>query len=107
MSDHQRSFAVVTSGSNGIGFELARRFLGNGFGVLLAAEDDARLCEAASRPTNGGGTVTSWGSDLGREDEVERLHAAIRETGRPVDALCVNAGVGVGGLSPRPTSIAN
>ena len=43
-SDHQRSFAVVTGGSNGIGFELTRRqFLANGFDVLIAAQHEARL----------------------------------------------------------------
>lgn len=97
MSDHQRSFAVVTGGSNGIGFELARQFLTNGFDVLIAAEDEAHLRDAAGKLTNGGGTVTCWAGDLGREDQVDALHAAIRETGRPVDALCVNAGVGLGG----------
>ena len=97
MSDHQRSFAVVTGGSNGIGFELARQFLANGFDVLIAAQDEAHLREAAGRLSSGGGTVTCWAGDLGREDQVASLHAAIGSTGRPVDALCVNAGFGLGG----------
>ncbi len=97
MSDHQRSFAVVTGGSNGIGFELARQFLANGFDVLIAAQDQAHLQDAASQLSSGGGSVTCWAGDLGREDQVDALHAAIRETARPVDALCVNAGFGLGG----------
>ena len=97
MFDHQRSFAVVTGGSNGIGFELTRQFLANGFDVLIAAQDEARPREAASRLSADGGTVTCWAGDLGREDQVDALHAAIRATERPVDALCVNAGFGLGG----------
>ncbi len=97
MSDHQRSFAVVTGGSNGIGFELARQFLANGFDVLIAAQDDAHLHEAAGRLGADGGSVTCWAGDLGREDQVDALYAAIHATGRPVDALCVNAGFGLGG----------
>lgn len=97
MSDHQRSFAVITGGSNGIGFELARQFLGNDFDVLIAAQDEAHLREAADRLAAHGGAVTCWAGDLGREDQVDALHAAIQATGRPVDALCVNAGFGLGG----------
>ena len=98
MSDHQRSFAVVTGGSNGIGFELARQFLANGFDILIAAQDEAHLDEAKGQLSTGGGTVTCWAGDLGREEQVDALHAAIREAGRPVDALCVNAGFGLGGV---------
>ena len=97
MSGNQRSFAVVTGGSNGIGFELARQFLANGFDVLIAAQDKAHLDQAKGQLSEGGGAVTSWAGDLGREDQVDALHAAIRAAGRPVDALCVNAGVGLGG----------
>ena len=97
MSDHQRSFAVVTGGSNGIGFELACQFLDNDFDVLIAAEDEKHLHKAADQLSAHGGTVTCWAGDLGREDQVDALNDAIRATGRPVDVLCVNAGFGLGG----------
>ena len=97
MSDHQRSFAVVTGGSNGIGLELARQFLANNFDVLIAAQDGTHLQEAVAQLSDAGGAVSTWAGDLGREDQVDALHAAIRAAGRPVDALCVNAGFGLGG----------
>lgn len=96
MLGHQ-SFAVVTGGSNGIGLELARQFLSNGFDVLIAAQDEAHLKEAANQLSGSGGTVTTWAGDLGKEDQVNALGAAIHAAGRPVDALCVNAGFGLGG----------
>ena len=92
-----RPFAVVTGGSNGIGLELARQFLANGYDVLIAGEDDPHTAEAARSLQAGGGTVNSWSGDLGREDQVNAFYDAVRATGRPVDALCVNAGFGLGG----------
>ena len=91
-------FAVVTGGSNGIGFELAKQFLANGFDVLIAGEADQHTTDAAQALSDEGqGEVTSWSGDLGREDQVDAFYQAIQATGRPVDALCVNAGFGLGG----------
>jgi short-subunit dehydrogenase len=90
-----RPFAVVTGGSNGIGYELARQFVDNGYDVLIAAEDEQHLADARERLAESGATVDTHASDLATEAGVDSLYAAIR--GRPVDALCVNAGVGLGG----------
>jgi short-subunit dehydrogenase len=93
-----RPFAVVTGGSNGIGLELARQFLANGFDVLIAGEDDQHTPDAVrTLSAEDQGEVTSWSGDLGREDQVNAFYEAIRASGRPVDALCVNAGFGLGG----------
>lgn len=92
-----RPFAVVTGGSNGIGFELAKQFLDNGFDVLIAGEDDPHTADAARSLQVGGRLVESWAGDLGREDQVDAFYQAVKATGRPVDALCVNAGFGLGG----------
>lgn len=98
MSDTtQRPFAVVTGGSNGIGYELARQFVENGHDVLLAAQDADHLTDAAGRLSTEGAQVTTHAADLSREDGVASLVEAIRTAGRPVDVLCVNAGVGLGG----------
>ena len=93
----RRSFAVVTGGSNGIGLELARQFLGNGFDVLIAGEDDSHTEDVASTLRAEDASVETWAGDLGRSDQVDALYAAIHASGRPVDALCVNAGFGLGG----------
>lgn len=54
-----RPFAVVTGGSNGIGLELARQFADNGFDLLIAAENEAHLRDAAM-------TLGSSGADVHR-----------------------------------------
>lgn len=93
----QNPFAVVTGGSNGIGFELARQFAQNGYDVMIASEDESRLREAANELSSAGSAISTCTTDLATEEGVERLSTAIRSSQRPVDVLCVNAGVGLGG----------
>ena len=98
MSDvHDRPFAVITGGSNGIGQALAARFIANGHDVLIAAQDEGHLAEAARSLGAEGGTVTTHAADLATEEGVDSLYAAVKAAGRPVDVLCVNAGIGLGG----------
>jgi short-subunit dehydrogenase len=93
-----RPLAVVTGGSNGIGYELARQFAEHGYDLLIAAESEPHLREAAQSLAEVGGTeVEICAGDLASEDGVRHLQARIQTLGRPVDVLCVNAGVGLGG----------
>jgi uncharacterized protein len=90
-----RPFAVVTGASSGIGLELAKQFAEHGFDLLVVADDD--LTEAASTLQELGAGVGSVKVDLAGAPGVEELVDAITATGRPVDALCLNAGVGESG----------
>ena len=91
-----RKLAVVTGASSGIGFALARECLANGFDVIACADDDG-IMTAAARLADGGHQVQGVRADLATFDGVESLVTAIASTGRPVDALLLNAGIGVGG----------
>ncbi len=102
-TDH-KSFAVVTGASSGIGYELARQFAENGFDLLIAAEDDG-IHHAAQQIGALGVHVVPVQADLTQYDEVEKLYQAIQSSGRPVDAIAINAGVGVGGDFARETSL--
>ena len=90
-----RPLAVVTGGSNGIGLELARQFADNGYDLLIAAENEGHLRDAALTLGAGGAQVETYAGDLGQPAIVDGLYRALG--GRPVDALCVNAGIGLGG----------
>ncbi len=102
-----RSFAVVTGASKGIGFELARQFVQNGYDVMIAAED-AGIEEAASAlRRDGAAAVQVVQADLATYEGVEQLYQAVIETGRPVDALALNAGRGIGGDFTRQTDLSD
>ena len=95
MTDTQQ-FAVVTGASSGIGLELARQFASNGFDVLIAAED-AELSSAAGKLSAEGANVQAVRVDLATPAGAQELVAAISATGRVVDAIAINAGIGNGG----------
>jgi short-subunit dehydrogenase len=88
--------AVVTGASSGIGYALAAQFAKNGFDVVIAAED-AELHDAARSLEQLGASVVAVQVDLATGDGVRKLYGAVTATGRPVDSLAINAGVGVGG----------
>jgi short-subunit dehydrogenase len=91
-----RPLAVVTGASSGIGFELARQCASHGFDVVVCAED-ASIQDAATRIAGEGASVHAVQADLRTREGVESLHRAVQATGRPIDALLLNAGVGVSG----------
>ncbi|WP_062434319.1 SDR family NAD(P)-dependent oxidoreductase [Herbidospora daliensis] len=97
-----RPLALVTGASSGIGYELARQFAQNGFDLVVAAEDE-RLLEAARALEDLGAAVSAVRADLAHYEGVEELHLRATASGRPLDAVAINAGVGVGGDFARET----
>jgi short-subunit dehydrogenase len=91
-----RPLAVVTGASSGIGYELAKQFAQNGFDLLVTATGSS-LHEAVPAFETLGAKVETLRADLATYDGVESLYQQIQATGRPVEAIAINAGVGVGG----------
>jgi uncharacterized protein len=92
-----RQFAVITGASSGIGLELARQCIQNNFDVLICAEDPEGLEPAQKHLSAAGAQVFTVACDLATFDGCEKLARTVEELGRPVDALLLNAGIGVGG----------
>jgi short-subunit dehydrogenase len=88
--------AVITGASSGIGLELARQFAEHGYDLLICAEDD-ELASAAAELSGVGTQVHEVRADLATAEGLNQLVDAVTATGRPIDALALNAGVGNGG----------
>jgi short-subunit dehydrogenase len=100
-STDTRPLAVVTGASSGIGLELARQFAGNGFDLIVSAED-ADLEIAAAELRGRGARIDAARLDLTTDEGVDALYERIKQTGRPVAALALNAGIGAGGSFAGP-----
>lgn len=99
-----RPFAVVTGASNGIGYELAKQFAQHGFDLLITATGPS-INQAAQVFKRFGVQVETVQADLATYNGVETLYHQIQAIGRPVDAIAINAGVGVGGDFARETNL--
>lgn len=99
-----RPLAVVTGASNGIGYELAKQFAQHNFDLLITATGPS-INEAAQAFETLGAQVETVQADLATYEGVETLYDKIKATGRSVDAIAINAGVGVGGDFARETDL--
>ena len=86
------TFAVVTGGSDGIGYAIAEAFAREGADLCLVARNAAKLENAAAGLSRNGAQVTTVAADLGRPDGLERVAAEIGGLGRAVDVVVNNAG---------------
>ncbi len=91
-----RPYAVVTGASSGIGLELARECIEHDFDLLICAEDPG-IHEAARHLGAAGAAVEAVCADLSTYEGCEKLVDAVNASARDLDALLLNAGIGVGG----------
>jgi len=99
-----KPLAVITGASNGIGYELAKQFAEHDFDLVVAAAGP-EITDAAQSFQALGVAVVPVQTDLATYDGVEALYSAIQATGRPIDAIAINAGVGVGGDFTHDTDL--
>ena len=82
--------AVITGSSTGIGFATAKRFVDEGAYVFITGRRQAEL-DAAVKLL--GDNATGVQGDVGRAEDLDRLYAAVADSGRRIDVVFANAAV--------------
>lgn len=88
--------AIVTGGSSGIGFAVARMLLDEGYGLTVAARRPEKLEAAVAELAKAGGEIEQVAGDTGKEEVVRQIVEAHRQRFGRLDVLVNNAGVGIG-----------
>ncbi len=83
--------ALVTGGSRGIGLMIARGFVEAGAKVYISSRK-ADVCDEVAASLSKIGTCVSIPADLSRDEECDRLAAAVVEHEPALDILVNNAG---------------
>jgi 3-oxoacyl-[acyl-carrier protein] reductase len=90
-------WALVTGASKGIGFAVAKEFVGAGANVVLVARGDDVLNEAADElraQATASQQVRTIRADTSDRQSIDELFQAIRGQGVSLDILVANAGAG-------------
>jgi NAD(P)-dependent dehydrogenase (short-subunit alcohol dehydrogenase family) len=89
----QNKVALVTGGSRGIGFAIARKLLAEGMNVAFTATT-AEGAERAANQLGGAGKVYAVATDVSDRKQVRDLFARVEERFGRIDVLINNAGIG-------------
>jgi NAD(P)-dependent dehydrogenase (short-subunit alcohol dehydrogenase family) len=88
--------AVITGGSQGFGFEVAKTYISEGADVFLcarSARDVDRAIQDLDRHAGGAGRAFGTPADVSNPKDVCRLAEAVNKTWGMLDVLVCNAGV--------------
>ena len=83
--------ALVTGGSRGIGYMIARGYVENGVKTYISARK-ADACNAAAKELSAYGTCISIPGDISSIDEIKRIVASVSAQEKKLDILVNNAG---------------
>lgn len=86
--------AVITGGSSGIGLASARRFAAEGATVFITGRRREALDKAVAAI---GGDIHAVQGDVADPADLDRLYAAVAQSGRRIDIVFANAGAAIAG----------
>lgn len=96
METHNQ-YVLITGGTSGIGFQLAKIFAENGYNLVLVARNKDDLENAANLFSMFGGDVITISKDLFNRDEAYSLYPEIVNRGINIEILVNDAGQGLYG----------
>ena len=82
--------ALVTGGTEGIGFDTAKEFIKEGAFVFVTGRRKPQLAQAVQEL---GDQATGIQADAGKLEDLDRMYSAIQEQKRHLDIVFANAGV--------------
>lgn len=103
MEDLTGKTAFITGGANGIGFAMAKAFLGAGMRVVIADVDEAALAGAAAELKGSNTEVMAVQLDVTDRDQYKAVADKVESEFGAIDVLCNNAGVYRGGTIDKVT----
>jgi len=89
-------FSLITGGSSGLGYELARKLTEAGKNIIIVGRNRERLERAAEelRKESRGGEVRGVQMDIANLSEVDSFFSGLKEEGIQIEHLYNNAGKG-------------
>jgi len=90
----QNKVCVVTGGSRGLGFYMAKAFLGAGAKRVYITARKADPCNAAARELSAFGECVALPGDISSMDEILALASTLKQREDSIDVLVNNAGRG-------------
>ena len=93
-ANRKRSYALVTGGTSGIGYEIARLLATDGYNLVLVARSSERLLEASDEFQELGVDVLMIDKDLFDPAAAREVYHELKSQGIQIDVLINNAAQG-------------
>lgn len=96
--ENRNKYALITGGTSGIGYELAKLFAKDGYSLILVARTTDRLQEVTDEFKQLGVEVTPIAKDLFKDGAAQEVYDEVKKMGILVDVLVNDAGQGQVGM---------
>lgn len=95
-------YVLITGGTSGIGFELAKNFARDGYGVIIVSSNSERLQKAKQKLEDEfDKKVLTYEQDMGKIGAAIQLYNRIKEDNLNISILVNNAGIGLVGPTDK------
>lgn len=102
--NNNQSWAIVTGGNRGLGFETCRQLGRKGFSIILTARNEGQGRDAAQKLVDEGLNVVFRALDVSRSESIDQFVRQLKNDGRKIDVLVNNAGIMFGSDEENDTS---